>query len=294
MTLDWNDLRYMIAVADQGSTLAAGQLLGVSQTTVARRISALEAALGGDLFYRQQSGYRPTPLCDSLLDHVRAMAVEADTIADLAAAHRRQLSDTVLITATDLYGATIFPPLLQKLRELRPEIHVELDMSDAPRDLSTGAADIALRIGTVAHDPGLKIRRVAYDRWTVYCSHGYARDHGAPRTIADMRALAIVGGGGPIIWAHFSHWLHHMGLEDAVTIHFGSASGLLGAVRAGVGVSVLPTIVGDNLPDLTRCMPPSQHRSPVWLVTHDRSRDRPAVRAVTDFLAEQIPRLPGA
>ena len=58
--LDWNDLHYMLAVADRGSTLAAGNTLKVSQTTVARRISALESALGATLFYRQQSGYRPT------------------------------------------------------------------------------------------------------------------------------------------------------------------------------------------------------------------------------------------
>lgn len=292
--LDWNDLRYMIAVADRGSTLAAGQALRVSQTTVARRISALETALGADLFYRQQSGYRPTSLCDALIARARGVAGEVDAIHAIADTHRRQLSGTVLVTASELYGVTLLPPLLQALRTAHPDIHVELDLSDGRRDLATGAADIAVRLGAMPTDAGLKIRRVAYDRWAVYCSQSYAREHGVPANIDEMASRAIIGGGGPGVWAIYSEWLRSSGLDNAVTIHFGSATGLLAAVRSGVGLSVLPTLVGENEPDLIRCLSPAADRRPVWIATHERVANRPAVRAVSDFLAERIARLPGA
>lgn len=292
--LDWNDLRYMIAVADRGSTLAAGQALRVSQTTVARRISALETALGADLFYRQQSGYRPTTLCDALIARARTVAGEVDVIHAIADTHRRQLSGTVLVTASELYGVTLLPPLLQALRTAHPDIHVELDLSDGRRDLATGAADIAVRLGAMPTDAGLKIRRVAYDRWAVYCSQSYAREHGVPSNIDEMASRAIIGGGGPGVWAIYSQWLRASGLDNAVTIHFSSSTGLLAAVRSGVGLSVLPTLIGENEPELIRCLTPPSDKRPVWIATHERSADRPAVRAVSDFLADRIARLPGA
>lgn len=292
--LDWNDLRYMMAVAEHGSTLAAGNVLKVSQTTVARRISALEEALGASLFYRQQSGYRPTALCLALLEPTRSIAEQVDMIGAIAQAFKRQLSQTVRVTASELYGVTLLPPILQALRSAHPDIHVELDMSDERRDLATGAADVAVRIGPMPNDAGLKIRRVAHDRWAVYCSMDYGREHGIPTNMDAMKNRPFIGGGGPAVWKIYSEWLIAAGLKDAVTIHFNSALGLLAAVRSGAGLSVLPTIIAENQPDLVRCLPPSQDVRPIWIATHERSQDDAAVRTVSQFLGDALQRLPGA
>ena len=89
---DWNDLRHFLAVARTGSTLAAGNALRVSQTTVARRITALEAALGVMLFERRQSGYALTPAGEALLAHAEAVDGAAANFADAANHHIRQAS----------------------------------------------------------------------------------------------------------------------------------------------------------------------------------------------------------
>src|SRR3954447_18361829 len=109
---DWNDLRYFLAVAREGSTLAAGRRLRVSQTTVARRIAALEAALGLPLFDKRQAGYALTPAGEHLVD--RAQQVEASALAfsEAANAHARDLSGTVRITSEDSYGTGLLSPLL--------------------------------------------------------------------------------------------------------------------------------------------------------------------------------------
>jgi DNA-binding transcriptional LysR family regulator len=104
---DWNDLRYFLAVAEAGSTLAAGRALRVSQTTVARRITALEEALELQLFDRQQSGYVLTPAGEALLAKGKAVADASADFARAASAQARDLSGTVRLTTLELYAVTI-------------------------------------------------------------------------------------------------------------------------------------------------------------------------------------------
>src|SRR5215218_290244 len=96
--LDWNDLRYFLAVASEGSTLAAGRKLRVSQTTVARRIAALEASLGFPVFEKRQAGYAITPAGEDLLARAEQVEKAANHFADAAAAQSRDVSGTVKIT----------------------------------------------------------------------------------------------------------------------------------------------------------------------------------------------------
>ena len=101
--MDWNDLRYFLAVARGGSTLAAGRELRVSQTTVARRVAALEQALGFPLFERRQAGYALTPAGEALLARAEEVEASATGFADAAAAHSRDVSGTVCITSEEIY-----------------------------------------------------------------------------------------------------------------------------------------------------------------------------------------------
>src|SRR6185369_15293654 len=142
--LDWNDLRYFLAVADGGSTLAAGRALRVSQTTVARRIAALEQALGLPLFEKRQAGYTLTPAGEELLERARQVEISATGFAEAAAAQVRDTSGTVRITTQEIF-VTLLAPMLRELHEKHPEILIELDDSQYFRDLGEGEADIALR-----------------------------------------------------------------------------------------------------------------------------------------------------
>ena len=96
--LDWNDLRYFLAVARDGSTLAAAKALRVSQTTVARRIAALEAALGFPLFEKRQAGYALTPAGEDLVNRAEKVEEAANHFSDAASAQSRDVSGTVKIT----------------------------------------------------------------------------------------------------------------------------------------------------------------------------------------------------
>jgi DNA-binding transcriptional LysR family regulator len=112
-----------------------------------------------------------------------------------------------------------------------------------------------------------------------------------PESLQDLREHALVGGGGGHLWREYQAFLQHLGLEDRVTMHHDSANGLLSAVRAGVGIAVLPCIIADPDPDFIRCLAPrTGHGRVLWLVTHERVRRVPRVRAVIDFLYDGLSR----
>jgi DNA-binding transcriptional LysR family regulator len=290
--LDWADLRYFLAIARTGSTLAAGRALGVSQTTIARRVTALEEALELTLFERRQAGYALTPAGEALLDSAEAVEAAVGGFADLAAAQAREVTGTVRLTAEEVYISTVLAPLLRELHDAHPGIRIELDATEEVRDLAAGAADVALRSSKALTGDGLVARRIGRDPWTVYCSRAYAEAHGVPRNRHELKRHVLIGGGGKNVWRYYRAWLQASDLEGAVVMQHTSPMGLLSSVRAGVGLAALPSFVADRDPDLIRCLPPKpDDEISLWLVTHERLRHTPRVRAVMDFLGDRLSRL---
>lgn len=290
--LDWNDLKYFLAVARGGSTLSASRELRVSQTTVARRIAALEESVGLTLFEKRPAGYALTPSGNELLTH--AVAVEAAALGfdNAAGASSRDLSGTVRLTTEEVLAMTVLAPMLRELHDLHPRIYIDLDAAQSIRDLGAGEADIALRSTSKPQPAGVVGRRLCKDDWTLYCSRDYATRHGVPTSKEDLKNHALVGGGGGNLWRAYSAWIKELGLENQVAVQHGSSAGLLSGVRSGFGIAVLPCMVGDGDPDLIRCLPPREdHGRVLWLLTHERVRHAPRVRTTIDFLYERLKRL---
>jgi DNA-binding transcriptional LysR family regulator len=290
MMRDWDDVRHFLAVADAGSTLAAGRALRVSQTTVARRITALEDALDLVLFERRQAGYRLTPAGEALLTHARAAEEPMRRLSAEAAQFGRAAGGVVRATMSPIFAFTFMAPIIRDLRLAHPELRIDLDTSETMRDLVGGEADIALRVSKGPVGAGLMCRRLTDNPWTVYCSRGYAEQHGLPRRIADLAGAPLIGGGEPEVWQHYRDWLVENHLEGQVVMQHTSSAGLLAAVRAGMGLAVLPCLVADGDPDLVRCLPPISGTIGLWLVFPERLRHEPRIRTVVDFIAPRIPR----
>ena len=291
MDIDWNDLRYLVAVADQGSTLKAGGALRVSQTTVARRIAALETASGVRLFERRAAGYAITPDGQALLAHARSVANAAMQFEQAAGSHSRDITGTVKLSTEDIFATTLLAPMLRELHDLHPKIVIELDSACELRNLGGGEADIALRSTSKPQPAGVVGRRLGVDDWALYCSRDYAARHGVPSNVEELRSHALVGGGGGNLWRVYEAWIQEAGLMKQVAIHQSSSTGLLSAVRSGFGIAVLPCIIADDDPDLIRCLSsPSGHGRSMWILTHERIRHTPRIRTVVDFLSERMKR----
>jgi DNA-binding transcriptional LysR family regulator len=288
---DWNDARVFLAVADGGSTLKAARALRVSQTTAARRIGALEEALGVPLFERRPAGYALTDAGRALLPMAEAVGRAADALAAAAAAERRDVRGVVRVSTANIFGTTVMPAILRDLHDAHPAIRIELDTHDDVRDLGAGEADVALRACKQPEGAGLVARRIGDDIWNTYCSRDYAARHGAPTRRAELPGHAIVGGGEPGVWRYYREWLARNGLDGAVAMHYDSSVGLLSAVRAGMGLAALPSFIAEQDPDLVRCLRGEPSGRGIWLLTHERVRHAPRVRAVMQFLGDRLARL---
>ena len=241
---------------------------------------------------RRPTGYALTPAGEALIETAQAMEEAGARFADAAAAQTRDISGSVKITVDEIYAVTLLAPILRDLHEAHPGIRIELDTTEEKRDLAAGEADIALRSSKGPTDAGLVGRRIANDNWTIYCSRDYAAAHGVPHRRRELAGHPFIGGGSPGVWQVYRAWLERNGLTDAVAMQHDSSSGMLSAVRAGFGLAVLPCMVADFDPELVQCLPsdPDNERG-LWVLTHERLRHTPRIRAVLDFLYERLIRL---
>ncbi|HEY8570835.1 LysR family transcriptional regulator [Phenylobacterium sp.] len=287
--MDWDDLRYVLAVAREGSALRAGRLLGVNQTTVLRRLDALECDLGSALFERSRGGQALTETGQLVADTAERMEREAEALKAALAARDRTLSGSVRVTTSDTLANRLVTPCLRAFRSLHPDITIELITDDARLDVARGEADVALRAGSRPEGAGIVARRLPDAQWTVYCSRAYAAEHGAPRSREEIPGHEIVGMDGRMAQLPGIAWLAASAPEAVIRFRSNSLINLASNLKAGLGLGALPTIVGDSEPELVRCFPPpAELDSEMWLIVREELKGRPHVRAFTDFLARYI------
>jgi DNA-binding transcriptional LysR family regulator len=279
---DWNDLTYFLAVARHGSTIAAGKALGLSQSTVHRRLSELERRLGHKVVTRHTTGYRLTAFGEALrpyVEHVEAAIKELERhVGDAAHA----TAGVIRVTCPEpiVYRMTA---LIDRFHAQHPKLRVEFVTSDRYLDLSKGEADVAFRSGDT--DDELVGRKVADSVWAVYASRAYIERHGKPERIEDLSRHALVCFDESLSQHRISKWLAEIAPDATIAARNNSVLGLVYAVKSGVGVGPLPTAVGDDQRDLVRVLGPIPELARSWrLLTHPELRRTPRVAAFFDFI----------
>lgn len=286
---DWNDLRYFLAVARSGSTLAASRALKVNQTTIARRIGTLERAIGTKLFNRKQTGYALTDSGAELCVAAERVEVEAIAFADQAGAMGRRLSGVIRVTTNEGLANIVMAPALSAFHRLHPNVRVDLVVDERRLDLTRGAADVALRTGSRPTESGLVGRRLTPVAWAAYCSRDYAERHGCPTSVHALGQHALIGADGPISVLPGWTWLRDAAPRAEVVATSSSVTNLISTVKAGLGVTVLPCFLADAETGLVRCLGPIDGvQSDLWLLTREELRDVTRVRAFLDVLASHV------
>lgn len=292
--LDWNDLRFFLAVMKAGNTLAASKEMRVSQTTVARRVEALEAAVGLELFDKRRTGYAPTEAAQSLRDAALDVATAASGFEALATQIKRGLAGIVRLTTSQIMADYLLSPALRGFHERHPDLRLEVVADDRFLDLSRGEADVALRavIGAKAQ-PGLVGRRLSADRFSVYCSRAYAERHGMPRSGAELRDHTLIMAEPGRYRVPIAEWVYTQVSPSEIAQFRNNVAGMFSDIKAGHGVSVMSDVLAACDPDFVRCFTPDiEQPHEIWLLTHERLRDVPRVRAVLDYLAGHFSRHP--
>lgn len=286
---DWNDLRYLVAVARQGSTLAAARELGVNQSTVQRRLAELEARLGLRLVERRPSGYRLTATGASLLPAAEgvASAIAAFEQAAAQAAH----AGVLRLTCPEPIAVRLTRSgLLDRFHQLHPDLRIEFVLADRYVDLSKGEADVALRSGDTEGD--LVGRKIADSIWAVYASRTYVARHGAPGSVAELRDHPIVGFDESLARHRLSLWLRDVAPDARYAARSDSVLGLVSAAKAGVGLAALPVALGDSEDTLVQVLPPVAELAREWrLLAHPGARHLPRVEAFFKFVTAEAAEL---
>lgn len=288
MPYDWNDLRFFLVVARRGSTIAAASALGASASTVARRISALEEALGAKVFDRRPDGYRLTELGEQLIAPAEAVERAAEEIERSVSTFRRGAAGTLRVTAMDLVASELILPHLFEFRTVHPQVEVELLTTDDKLDLVAGEAEIALRFGPSPVEAGLVCRRVGRGELALYCSRAYQAKAGIPTTVEELNDHAVIRGIGYVDTRPHHLWMAEAAPRAKIAYRANSSVGIYEAVLQGLGIGSLMTAQADREPDLVRVRVGPCIAADAWLITSEASRLRPHVRAFLDFIAPRI------
>jgi DNA-binding transcriptional LysR family regulator len=285
----WDDVRYFLAVARHGSTLAAAKKLGLSQSTVSRRLAVLERRIGRALFKRHSSGYRLTEFGSEMLPYAEQIERAALAFAQHKSTLERGEVGVIRLTCPEpiMYRITQ-SALLDRFHARHPGLRVEFVMSDKYLDLAKGDADVALRSGDTEDDV-LVGRKIADSLWAVYASRAYVARHGAPEGIGDLGRHAVVSLDETMAQHRAVKWLREVAPGADIAARSNSVLGLVSAAKAGIGLTPMPTALGDAEADLVRVLGPIPALTRSWrLLTHPDLRKAPRVAAFFDFVNDEI------
>lgn len=281
--MDWDDLRYILAVAEGGSLAAAGRLLGVNHTTVLRRINSFERSAGLRLFERLPGGYAVTAGGEELLSAARHVRETVTALERKIAGKDLRLSGVLRVTSTDTLMASLLPSLFADFRAEHPGIVLEVSFSNIVANLSKRDADVAIR--PMLDVPVTLIgRRVSTVAFAVYAARTLRATE--IRT-ADLGAYPWIAPDATLAETSVARWMRaELGDADVVLLA-DSLLAMRDAARAGLGLAVLPSYLGDLTPDLTRVHPPIEEMATaLWVLTHPDLRRTARVRVFTAFAAE--------
>ncbi|RFB94131.1 transcriptional regulator [Rhizobium leguminosarum bv. trifolii] len=283
--MDWNDLKFFLAVAESRSLSAASRRLGVSTSTVSRRITALEQALGLSLFRHHFDGYELTEAGLNLQMPAEQAEASLKAFERSAREGNDHLSGVVRIDAPELLGQQILLPNLAGFMQDHPGIRLDIRSSVRPVQLATQQSDIVIRI--VPPERGsYRMRSVGKVAFGLYADRNYLKAHGTPSSDRDLHSHRVIGWNDELRYLSMAVWLDELFPDLRPAMRLGSFTAQLTAVESGLGIAVLPCFAArrtglvpvlEGIPRLTLDL---------WLLVQDQAGRTPRVQTVKEHLVK--------
>lgn len=289
--IDWDDLRYFLAIHRAGTLAKAASQLGINATTAGRRLSNLEDQMQARLFDRTSDGYVLTLTGRDLLPHAERMENEAYAVERDVSGRDQRPSGNVRLSATEMIATRFITPYLPAFAEAYPELTLELECTNRAVSLTRREADVALRLARPRED-NVVTKRLASVPLALYASYRYVEAHGAPADPErSLRGHAVVTFASSRIFQVENDWLA-VRLDGArIALRSDSVSSLYAATVAGLGIALLPIAVADMDGRLARIdTETSPEPRTIWQAVHMDLQRSARVRAVLEFLANVLER----
>ncbi|WP_313917743.1 LysR family transcriptional regulator [Tahibacter sp.] len=285
---NWELYRTFLGVLEHASLSGAGRALGLAQPTVGRHIAALEQELGLALFTRSPAGLTPTDAALGLRVYVEAMRSNAAALRRAVGSHGDGVRGTVRISASDMIGVEVLPPVLAGLGAQYPELRIELVLSNRVHDLLRREADIAVRMTQPRQDL-LIARRVGTVELGLFAHADYLARRGVPTRPAELASHALIGFDEetPFLRAA-KKWLPGWQRENFAQ-RTDSDVAQLALIRAGAGIGICQVAIAARDPQLVRVLA-NDVTIPLetWLVMHEDLRNSARCRVAFDALVEGL------
>lgn len=280
--MNWDDLRYFLAVAETRSLQGAARKLGVNHSTAFRRINGFEDAVGARLFERLADGYQLTSAGEELYAHATRVGEEIDLLQLKVFGHDYRPSGNIRLTAPDNIAYEFLPRYLASFSKRYPDIALELVVGAENLDLTRREADIAIR-ATTRPPPHLVGRKLLTLSWHYYASKAYLKRK-EPLSQADLAPHRLIGADGALEQLPPFRRLQ-AGLGDAIVMRCSTLNAMSAMASAGYGIALLPDDqIKRSLVRLLPCEP--RYSTELWLLTHPELRRTERIRLLMQHLAE--------
>lgn len=290
----WDLYRSFLAVLQTGSLSAAARDLGIAQPTVGRHIDALEASVGFALFVRSQHGFLPTEQARQLQPYCESLAATASAFMRAASGHGGQARGTVRITASEVVGCEVLPPILAGINRDWPDVKIELSLSNKTQDLLKREADIAVRMLRPTQE-ALVARRIGAIEIGLHAHRDYLARRGTPANVAELKQHSMIG------YDHETAFIrslkHHLGdlKRDDFALRSDSDMAQLAAVRMGFGIGVCQAGIARRDPQLVRVLPQAFSIAlDTWVAMHEDLRNSKRCEVVFAALVKGLSAYTGA
>jgi molybdate transport repressor ModE-like protein len=282
--IDWDDVRYFLAVARGGSVRAAAARLGVNHSTVLRRIAQLEERVGAHMFEKRPSGYRLTEAGEEVVELAEQMEASTNRLESRVFGRDQSARGLLRVTFPPFLATHLLMPDFAEFARLHPDIEMEIVSSGELANLTNREADVAIR--------------VVYDRKTLPLNlHGLKGPElfSAVYISRDRLAAWRAGAPDPVRWIVISmhgvpDWARKGGIRTSeVPFRTTDGEAQIAAVRQGIGIATLPCFVGDADPLLSRIPGADTHMNgTLWLLTQGETRKTKRVRLFTEFVSRRF------
>lgn len=280
----WDDLRFVLMVAEQGTLSGAARALGVNHSTVLRRISAFEEKKGVQLFERTGSGYTLTPESRHLLTTLRAINDQVNGLDRAIAKQGLELDGPVRITTSDSIAAAGLPRHVADFQATHPGVVAELNITNSYVNLANLDADITVR-------PALSLSE---DLAGEVACELLLRVYATPQYLDDNRGGSFdnhrwLGVAPPIASTPVGVWQRENIPDANIVLKSDSFVGLRDVAESGLGLALLPCCIGDPSPHLVRAEAfPQAMSTSIWVAAHKDMIGSPKVRSIVSWFTEAI------
>lgn len=258
----------------------------MAQPTVARRIEALEHALGIILFERNTRGFQPTPGAQALIETAEVLEAAAIDLSEKATKLNAASSGVIRITGPDSVFTSQFSAILEDFVDSYGDVQFEFIRRYDVVDLAAGESDVALRFSNTIDDQSLICRKIMEIKGTLAASKKYAAKHGIPTSEDELGGHKFVAYSGKNVPHQFNNWLLDRIEASQIAMTCNDIETLEAAVEMGAGIGPLPSHYLSLNDKVVACFElPAETRITSWLLVSPSAHRRPEVRAFTAFFA---------